>query len=67
VEDGVTVSVTFERLDLLPGDYVLDAGIYRSDWDFAYDFHWNAYRLRVVGRGGDKGVFRPPHRWEVLH
>jgi lipopolysaccharide transport system ATP-binding protein len=66
VTGPVTVELEFERLDLLPGDYVLDAGVYRSDWAFAYDFHWQAYPFRVVGRAGDKGVFRPPHRWEVI-
>jgi len=66
VDGEVEVDLRFDRLDLLPGDYVLDAGIYRTDWEFAYDFHWNAYPLRVVGSGADKGVFRPPHRWEVV-
>ena len=65
--DGqVRVELRFDRLDLLPGEYLLDAGLYRSDWEFAYDFHWQAYSLRVVGSQGDKGIFRPPHRWEVM-
>jgi lipopolysaccharide transport system ATP-binding protein len=59
------VELSFDRLDLLPGDYVLDAGVYRPDWEYAYDFHWQAYPLRVVGRRGDRGVFRPPHGWRV--
>ena len=64
--DGrVRVELCFERLDLLPGDYRIDAGLYRADWEFAYDFHWQAYPLRVVGSRHDKGIFRPPHRWEV--
>lgn len=58
-----SVTLEFERLDLLPGDYVLDVGAYEPGWEYAYDFHWNAYPLEVIGRGGDKGVFRPPHRW----
>jgi lipopolysaccharide transport system ATP-binding protein len=64
--DGeIEVDLQFERLDLLPGDYLLDVGIYRADWEFAYDFHWQAYPLKVVGPQSDKGVFRPPHHWEV--
>lgn len=59
------VSLVYDRLDLLPGEYTLDVGIYRSDWEYAYDFHWQAYGLRVGGPGGENGVFRPPHRWEV--
>lgn len=65
--DGrLRVELSFERLDLLPGEYRLDAGLYRADWEFAYDFHWQAYPLRVVGWRGDKGIFRPPHRWQLF-
>jgi lipopolysaccharide transport system ATP-binding protein len=65
--DGrLRVELSFDRLDLLPGEYRVDAGLYRADWEFAYDFHWQAYPLRVVGSRGDKGIFRPPHQWEVI-
>ena len=65
--DGrLRVELSFDRLDLLPGEYRVDAGLYRADWEFAYDFHWQAYPLRVVGSRGDKGIFRPPHHWEVI-
>ena len=65
--DGeLRVELRFDRLDLLPGEYTFDAGLYRADWEFAYDFHWQAYPLRVVGSEHDKGIFRPPHRWEVV-
>jgi homopolymeric O-antigen transport system ATP-binding protein len=60
-----TVRLVFERLDLLPGDYTLDVGVYSADWATVYDFHWHAYPLAVIGTAGDRGVFRPPHRWEV--
>jgi lipopolysaccharide transport system ATP-binding protein len=66
VDGTVAVELEFGRLDLLPGDYVLDAGIYRADWEYAYDYHWHAYPLRVLGPRHDKGVFRPPHRWNVV-
>ena len=65
VDGELSVELEFERLDLLPGDYLLDVGVYRRDWEFAYDFHWQAYPLKVVGSQSDKGVFRPPHHWEV--
>jgi lipopolysaccharide transport system ATP-binding protein len=65
VRGELGVELEFERLDLLPGDYLVDVGVYRPDWEFAYDFHWQAYPLKVVGSQSDKGVFRPPHRWEV--
>ena len=66
VKGELGVDIEFEHLDLLPGDYLVDVGVYRADWEFAYDFHWQAYPLKVVGSQSDKGVFRPPHRWEVL-
>jgi lipopolysaccharide transport system ATP-binding protein len=59
------VRLRFERLDLIPGEYFVDVGVYRSDWHHAYDFHWHVYGLRVLGSAADGGVFRPPHRWEV--
>jgi lipopolysaccharide transport system ATP-binding protein len=66
VDNELGVELEFQRLDLLPGDYLVDVGVYRGDWEFAYDFHWQAYPLKVVGSQSDKGVFRPPHRWEVV-
>jgi len=65
VTDSVRVELQLERLDLLPGEYLFDVGVYRSDWAYAFDYHWQAYPLRVLGGTGEKGVFRPPHRWEV--
>lgn len=65
VSEPVRVALHFDRLDLVPGDYVLDVGAYREDWEFAYDFHWQAYPLRVTGPGGDGGVFRPPRTWRI--
>jgi lipopolysaccharide transport system ATP-binding protein len=59
------ISLRFERLDLIPGEYFVDVGVYHSDWHHAYDYHWHVYGLRVLGSAGDGGVFRPPHRWEV--
>ncbi|HSD78535.1 MAG TPA: ABC transporter ATP-binding protein [Solirubrobacteraceae bacterium] len=65
VEDGRVVSITYERLDLLPGDYAVEVGVYRPDWEYAYDTHLQAYPLRVVGRGEALGIFRAPHHWGV--
>jgi lipopolysaccharide transport system ATP-binding protein len=64
--DGpVELALTLDRLDLRPGDYVLDVGVYASDWTFAYDFHAHAYPLRVTGEPGGEGVLRPPYRWST--
>jgi len=65
VDDGRTVRLVFDRLDLLPGAYYVDVGVYEPDWEYAYDYHWQAHPLRVGGASHDRGVFRPPHRWVV--
>jgi lipopolysaccharide transport system ATP-binding protein len=62
---GLRVSLGLERLDLVPGDYLLDVGIHSPDWEYAYDFHWQAYPLRVTGRSAGDGLLRPDHRWEA--
>jgi lipopolysaccharide transport system ATP-binding protein len=54
-----------ERLDLNGGEYYVDIGVYEQDWAYAYDYHWHVYSLLVRLVGGEKGVLRPPHRWEV--
>jgi lipopolysaccharide transport system ATP-binding protein len=59
------LSLVFERLDLIPGEYFVDIGVYHSDWRHAYDYHWHVYSLTVLGPTADGGVFRPPHRWTV--
>lgn len=65
VDDAVVVRLGFGDLSLLPGEYWVDVGLYASDWEYAYDYHWRAYSFRVTGSAHDNGVFRPSHRWEV--
>ena len=62
--EPAVVSATFKRVDLAPGDYAVDVGVYESGWTFAYDFHWSAYPLRVIGAAGGEGVIEVPVRWE---
>jgi lipopolysaccharide transport system ATP-binding protein len=65
MEGPRTVTLTLDRLDLRPDEYVLDVGVYPSDWAYAYDFHSHAYPLLVTGEAGGEGVLRPPHRWST--
>jgi homopolymeric O-antigen transport system ATP-binding protein len=58
-------TLQFDRLDLIPGEYFVDIGVYESEWRHAYDYHWHVYPLRVLGSSSDGGVFRPPHHWKV--
>lgn len=58
-------TLLFERLDLIPGEYFVDVGVYEHAWTHAYDYHWHVYPLHVLGSSSDSGIFRPPHRWQV--
>lgn len=53
------------RLDLTPGAYLVDVGLYRPDWQFAYDFHWGAHRLEVAGAVTPARLLAPPVRWSL--
>lgn len=64
-EDGLRLALEIERLDLAPGDYLVDAGVYTPTWEYAYDFHSRAYPLRVSGRSAGSGLFSPAHRWDA--
>jgi lipopolysaccharide transport system ATP-binding protein len=55
----------FDSVPLAPGPYIMDVGVYEPDWQFAYDFHGNAYRLVVTGGPPSKGLIRPLHAWTV--
>jgi lipopolysaccharide transport system ATP-binding protein len=65
IERPMRVRVSFPNLNLLPGEYLVDVGVYEAEWRFAYDYHWHAYQFSVVGRTPDHGVFRPRHIWNV--
>jgi lipopolysaccharide transport system ATP-binding protein len=65
LDEPLRVRLDFDRLDLVPGEYVVDVGVYEPNWAHAYDFHWQAYPLQVTGPHSGGGVFRPPHSWDV--
>ena len=65
LEGSTRVALTFDRLDLAPGDHVVDVGLYSADWETVYDYHWHAYHVHVSATGGGKGTLRPPHRWSL--
>ena len=58
------VRLEVERLDLRPGFYKLDVGIFRADWEHPYDYHWAAYPFEVTGRH-TPGLLNPPHSWRL--
>jgi lipopolysaccharide transport system ATP-binding protein len=59
------ISFEIERLDLIGAQYYVDIGVYEREWAYAYDYHWHVYPLIVRPTGGEKGILRPPHRWEM--
>lgn len=57
------VALELDRLDLVGGNYFVNAGIYEREWAYAYDFHWKVYRLTVDAPPSGKGFLAPPHCW----
>ena len=55
-----TVTLTLEHLDIGPGSYSFDVGVYERNWAYVYDYHWHAYPLEVISPGGS---FGPARRW----
>lgn len=53
-----------ERLDLATGSYFFNPGVYASDWQQVYDFHWHRYPLTVSTTGPSKGILNPPMAWQ---
>lgn len=56
-----TVALRFDRLDLAPGRYLLEAGVYANQWERVLDLHAPATELVV--RGSGKGLLDVPHSW----
>lgn len=64
-DDGTTVQVVFEQLALAPGEYQIEVGAYRADWEYAYDLHVGAYDLTVLGESRHEGVLEGQRSWTV--
>lgn len=65
IERPISVELSFPSVELLPGEYVIDLGVYEAEWHFAYDYHWHVYPLTVAGGAPDRGLFRPRHTWTL--
>ncbi|WP_213462551.1 ABC transporter ATP-binding protein [Thiocapsa sp.] len=62
---AATIVLSLRRLDLAGGDYFVNVGIFRADWEYAYDYHWEVYPLSIEGPENPKGVLCPPFRWSI--
>ena len=45
------------ELNLFPGLYYINFGLYPLDWAYIYDYHWQTYAIQVLSRNKKK--------WEV--
>ena len=61
---GAVVLELFQ-LDLRPGDYFVDVGIYEREWRYAYDYHWHVYPIKINPTETKMGHRSVPHRWSV--
>ena len=58
------VCLNLARLDLAPGRYFVDVGLYQAQWAYAFDYHWHVYPFTIAGSLASKGFLSPPHTWE---
>jgi ABC-type glutathione transport system ATPase component len=56
-----TIRLSLDHLDVEPGAYYFDVGVYERDWSYVYDYQWQAQRLNVGVSSG--GGFGPARRW----
>ena len=63
------ISLDLERLDLAPGQYYINAGIYSENWDLTYDFLWRKSSIKVYSNNHldnkTSGFFCPPATWTI--
>jgi lipopolysaccharide transport system ATP-binding protein len=58
------VSLHLDRLELAPGSYWLDAGVYEANWDHAYDYLWPALVFDVIASSNGEAK-SGPRRWSI--
>ena len=65
LSDTGTLSLALDRVDLEPGEYWVDVGLYSPDWETVYDYRWDWAKLVVHGTRSSNGAVQPPHRWAL--
>ena len=63
LESPRTFTLMLDRLDVEPGSYRFDIGVFERNWEYVYDYRWHAYPLEVVA--GGSGGFGPSRRWSA--
>ena len=64
LRDSTAILEVFS-LDLRPGQYFVNVGIYERAWGYAYDYHWHAYKIKVEPKSLELGLRSAPHRWII--
>lgn len=59
------ITLGVERLDLTPGIYFIDIGIFEKDWAYAYDYQSHVEEIEIVGQTKRKGFLSPPANWTL--
>jgi lipopolysaccharide transport system ATP-binding protein len=60
--EGTRVTLSLDDLELGPGEYFVNVGVYPLDWAHAYDYHWHFYELTISGERRPDAVYRPQRR-----
>ena len=57
------------ELPLLPGHYYVNVGLFPTNWDYMYDYHWQMHSLYIgstsQSSGGDTGVVQLRPTWSA--
>jgi homopolymeric O-antigen transport system ATP-binding protein len=54
VGEPQTLVLEIDRLDVPPGSYRFDVGVFERSWAYIYDYRWHAYPLEVEGGEGKR-------------
>ncbi len=61
-----TIVLELDRLDLVQGKYFVNIGLFKEHWEYAYDYHWEAYPLLITCSVNTQGTMNPPGRWRMV-
>jgi lipopolysaccharide transport system ATP-binding protein len=60
------VTCQVPELNLQPGQYFINVGLFPTDFSFSYDFHYQIHSLRVTGRNPDlSGIVLAHPIWKI--
>ena len=64
LEGEGTLRLDLERLDIAPGLYHLDVGLYGPEWTEVLDYLWEVRTIEIVG-DPTNGPVAPPRSWTI--